>query len=66
MNEKEADIRTDILRDWRWSRWWQQAVGKKNPEEGARRVSQISKQVGTNLIICIGVAGVVVVGAGGR
>lgn len=40
-----------------------QAVAEKNPEEGARRVGQIRKLVGINLIIGIVV---VLVGAGGR
>ncbi|SOB76509.1 Uncharacterized membrane protein [Marinobacter sp. LV10R510-11A] len=39
------------------------AVAEKNPEEGARRVGQIRKLVGVNLIIGIVV---VVIGAAGR
>lgn len=40
-----------------------QAVAEKNPEEGARRVGQIRKLVGINLIIGLVV---VVIAAGGR
>ncbi|AOY88446.1 hypothetical protein BKP64_09865 [Marinobacter salinus] len=40
-----------------------QAVAERNPEEGARRVGQIRKLVGINLIIGLVV---VAVGAGGR
>jgi uncharacterized membrane protein len=39
------------------------AVAEKNPEEGARRVGQIRKLIGINLVIGIVV---VVIGAGGR
>ena len=40
-----------------------QAVAEKNPEEGGRRVGQIRKLVGTNLILGLIV---VAIGAGGR